>query len=174
MHEPITFLIRYQNTGREPAYDVALAINNFTIPAHNPELVNMVDIVVPANKSCDKLEPSPGRAVVPPSQPGFQYGIFEDSIRGSPPFRADEQILNGTQFYWFNACFAYNTFGKPHRTAVCYGLARGRGIPLSALTTQQAQLQLAPPTTPGAPTASPAQPPIVFAFGPCSTGFNAD
>jgi hypothetical protein len=159
-NEPIRFVIPFLNTGKEPAFDLVVAIDSFTIEPYNTEMANIVDVVVPKNNSCDNLKPVTGRAVFPPSPVNTNYAIFEDSIHGQPPLRVENQILNGTRFYGVNACFAYNTFGKPHHTGVCFILTYGQP--------QQPQPQQPQPQQ------QQPQPTPQFQFGPCASGFNAD
>jgi hypothetical protein len=178
-NEPIRFGLQFVNSGRQPAYDVTIAIQNFTIEAYNTEFVSLPDIVVPTYRDCGGLSAVPGRAVYAPSQPGYNYLVVEDSMHAQPVFRVDEQIMNGTRFYGINACIAYNTFSKSHHTALCYILSRNRSEavinPLRPPPPTTSPQSAAPTTSPQSAPAQPVQQgQYQYIFITCASGFNAD
>jgi hypothetical protein len=43
--------------------------------------------------------------------------------------KLDQTFANGTTVLYVQGCFAYNTFGKPHRSSYCYYLQPILGQP---------------------------------------------
>jgi|GEM_PF-4801898 len=155
---PLHFIIAFINSGRQPARDVTFAIQNAAIDSFDPLKSDMYDIVVPPNTSCANLVSGKGRVIIPPVSTGGAFSNQFDTIRGSPPFYADDRILNGSKFYVVRGCVAYNTYETIHRTAYCYVL--------QALTQFQnpPQGQVPPNVANGR----------AFVFATCAGGFDAD
>jgi hypothetical protein len=150
----VYFAVQFLNTGREPAIDANLAIENFTIDSYDPNTTDLVNIEVPTNKACDNLHPLHGRSVIVPTQPGTPLNWIFDSTHGKPPLYVDERIFSGSKYYGFNGCIAYHSYSETHRTKFCYVLE----YKLITITPQQPSAGQQPGQAAGQPPATPVPP----------------
>ena len=118
----ISFGILVTNSGREPATAINTKYFNGTIDGTSTKVVNLFDVDVPANTSCDGLKPQAGRAVIAPTGSGSTT-ITQGSAVGDPRMVADDKIISGDKFYLVRGCFAYLTQGKERHSGFCYILA---------------------------------------------------
>jgi hypothetical protein len=153
----ISFFVLFNNSGREPATGVRLRIRNSTIDSYDGRFVNMVDIVLSKNDTCEGLLPDPGRSVVAPTTMGTGIGISENSIHGDPRFVADDRILRGERFYVVMGCAAYLTQQKVRYSSFCY-------ILYSEIPAQTPEQKAAQP---------PQVPSRTFQLANCAAGFDA-
>jgi hypothetical protein len=117
----INFAINFVNTGREPATGINIRIKNFTVEGSSAKNMDIAELAVPKNDSCEGVVPQIGRIVIPPTNNGT-VALLRDSIHGEPYFVADEKIVSGSRFYGFIGCAAYLTQGGKHYSSFCYVL----------------------------------------------------
>lgn len=121
--KPIRFQLGMVNSGHEPGIDANLAFRNSTIDSYDPTIVDMRNVEVPANNSCEGLATIKGRLALPPSLNGATFAHIFDSGHATPELFADERIVNGSKFYVVLGCIAYITFDKTRYSSFCYVLA---------------------------------------------------
>jgi hypothetical protein len=161
------------NPGREPAIDVNVRIQNHVIDKYAARVTDMTNVTVPANTACDNLEPIVGRSIIGPSQPGgaFQWNV--DSQHGEPSLLGDENIATGNKFYVVEGCFAYMTYQKRHTSSFCYVMEFDDAtLSLTPNSFVPQNVVLPPDLVLPADRVTSVQA-HVFAFNPCSTGFEA-
>jgi hypothetical protein len=159
--KPISFDLFFQNSGKQPAFDVVFRQQNAIIKA--PPKTDWSGFVVDKNNTCEGLEPSVGALTVYPNNigpMGTSFRVF-DSASGINPILANKPIADGTLTYYVRGCIAYKTFGETHHSAFCYAILHNSttGPPTSV-----------PPTTPQIPQPPQSQNILVN----CPSGFEAD
>lgn len=161
-NEGIVYKIDIINTGHEPASKINIAIANGSTPGiTDPTKEHEIDLSVmpvPHNRSCDGLNPAPGRPTVPPtgSDQGSSFGIDLGSKFGKPARLVDDAILNGAEFYVANGCFVYLDGRDERFSSFCY-------ILMSVPNTFQINVPRAKVTNGRK-----------FFFVTCDAGFNSD
>jgi hypothetical protein len=149
--EAINFRLALVNSGREPASGVYTKTLNATIDGTNTKLVNLYDVEVKENTSCEGLKPRPDYAVIAPTGANTQIEQLLSSESGDPRMVADDKILSGDKFFYVRGCLAYLTQGKERHSSFCYILASVPSAP-----------------SPRAPSGR------AFEFVLCRSGFTAD
>jgi hypothetical protein len=151
-NEPINFLLDLANTGREPAVSVGIKLNNRVIDGLSTKIVDLADVDVPENQTCDGLKPKSGRAIIANGISAITLG----SDIGEPRMLADDRILNGDKFYTVLGCLAYFSQNQEHHSGFCY-------ILVSASSQQQVAIpgQVSPVNGRN------------FFFGTCPGGFDS-
>jgi hypothetical protein len=115
----ISYYIDVVNSGREPAVGLNWYLKNAQQEAPKTGDVNLVDVAVPENISCDGLEPVKGRSLIPPT--GTQtFSISYGSKVGIPKMVADEKIMGGNDLYIVNGCMVYVGGGKRRYSSFCF------------------------------------------------------
>jgi hypothetical protein len=155
--KPVHFGVLTINTGREPAQDVNLRVENSTIDSHNPVTSSISNVKITDDRPvCEGVHPEKSRQVFTPSLTNLGYYNSVDSSYGDPPFLVDNRVLNGEKFYVVRGCFAYVTYDVPRHATFCYILMSGPAAstavvqlgqnppPATVATTQQGQNQNQP------------------------------
>jgi hypothetical protein len=116
---PVRIALHIENTGREPAIDIAYAFNEFLVP-YIPEGPGN-RIITQVNKTCDGLHPTAAEGMVlyPAKSNVAILSGFEDTpanreIAAKARNREDSLIVEG--------CIAYRTFGATHMSKFRYFL----------------------------------------------------
>jgi len=93
----------YENTGREPAFDVAVRAQPIVTDAPS-ESDRWADIPVIRNSQCDDLSPIPAGPIVYPSR----YTTNEQHFTLDKSF-VTVDVIAGKKALYFEGCFVYNT-----------------------------------------------------------------
>jgi hypothetical protein len=119
-----TFVLRYENIGREPATGMILRTSSHQAPRPAGPIGNLKnkDVSVGSNTECESLSPQ-GSDIV---YPGHSYR----SLRKERELSSYEQILNGEKILVIKGCLTYRTFNTDHRAGFCYMLAPQIDVPV--------------------------------------------
>lgn len=172
--KPLRFILKFINTGRQPARDIEVQFQNSTIDGYDTQTTDLKNIKVAENTACVNLVPKRGRPPMPPTSGNATLAIIEDTIHGQPAFTADDRIIRGDKFYVIHGCLAYEAYEKTRQTAFCYIL---ESTPFTVTTQQPAQIT--PGTGPGGAVTPNPNPTITlngrnFSFSTCSMGYDAN
>lgn len=119
--KPIRFIVAFQNTGKQPVFDVAFQSDNSTIIA--PPADKWADLIVSPNNTCDHVVSKRGElAIYPSTTAGGITGHAFDSATGLTQINATKSLIDGVDYYVVQGCAGYTTFDEPHRTAFCFVL----------------------------------------------------
>ncbi|MGB6325735.1 MAG: hypothetical protein WBG11_08160, partial [Methylocella sp.] len=109
--------IIFQNTGKQPATDLAFSNQNAVITA--PPYDDWTGLSVSKNTSCGGLNPIEGEFVAAPNSAGTVSLRGFDSGHGDTYITANKSIIDGVSHYYVRGCIAYITFEEIHRTGFC-------------------------------------------------------
>jgi hypothetical protein len=117
--KPFSIFVSFQNVGKEPAVDVNIRQRTGDAPGPNIDLVS--GVILPANNTCNGLEPLEGGNVLYPGVSGYRKGESwrDDSVDWNAHIQA---ILDRKLYAFVNGCAVYKTLGKPHHSAYCFYL----------------------------------------------------
>jgi hypothetical protein len=113
----IRFNVLFQNTGKQPAIDLAFNNQNAVITA--PPYDDWTGLSVSKNTSCEGLSPIEGEFVAAPNSGGTVSIRGFDSGRGDTRITADKSLIDGVSHYYIRGCIAYVTFEEIHHTGFC-------------------------------------------------------
>jgi hypothetical protein len=120
--EKITLIVRYENSGKEPALG-AVSINQAFPIKMPPPNTGWDTVRFGNNPTCDGLKTLPGAQVIYPySTRGYQ-DLF------STKWDADGEIENGIKTLYTRGCYAYETYGKTRYSAYCFYMLPKPGRP---------------------------------------------
>lgn len=114
--EPLTIILLYQNTGRQPALDVNRFIKVNIVESYSVKEGQPDSRVVENTESCKTSLPSSGQQAAWPTT-GFNNFTLTANLDRSP---LQTGIQAGNKALAVYGCFAYRTFDRVHRTAYCY------------------------------------------------------
>ena len=95
--KPIRFTVIFQNTGKQPAIDLAFNNQNAVITA--PPYEDWTGLSVSKNTSCEGLSPIEGEFVAAPNSAGTLSVRGFDSGRGDTRITADKSLIDGVSHY---------------------------------------------------------------------------
>jgi hypothetical protein len=116
--QPIFFSIPLENSGRQPATDIDLRLENDEIDIVS-DIASLPKI---ANNTCDeKNSPIPFEGIVyPTSGSGENVPVTFLSTSGKGPVVFDGDLQQSKKFYRIRGCFTYVTFKARHHSWFCY------------------------------------------------------
>jgi hypothetical protein len=125
--KPLAFTVTYGNTGKEPATDLAISGVGALAPA--PANGAWETLVVGENQACQGIQTiADGPVVFPSAIDAYSYRLTTSASLMDPT------VLSGTQVFYVEGCFAYDTAGDTHVSAYCFYLRPDPGTPPQSWT----------------------------------------
>lgn len=130
--ETIEFEVTYENTGKQPAFNVAnpRTFGTMEVPLDSRGTAYWEKMTLPENRFCDFAKKLPKNMRITPSRtafPGQRYGdvgyIFTDG-EGTPQRFLDRKIT-----FWIQGCVIYRTIGGPTGSPYCLYLHPMKDVP---------------------------------------------
>jgi len=113
--KPLAFTVTYGNTGKEPATDLAISGVGSLTPA--PANGAWDTFVVSENQACQGIATiADGPVVFPSAIDAYSYRFSTSASL------MDATVLSGSQVFYVEGCFAYDTAGDTHLSAYCFYL----------------------------------------------------
>jgi hypothetical protein len=127
---PVTLLIAYQNTGRQPATGFVSSFDQFVITLDEDKMGVTAAKLTKNLVECKAKQPTPGVQVVYPSI-GFASTNSGINIDKS---LIDDKVVSGDKIIGVTGCFAYETFGTPITAHSAFSIGQGHRKSRTSIT----------------------------------------
>jgi hypothetical protein len=124
---PVTISIGFQNSGRVPATDLGVFIDDFFVTADEDKNGVSRARLDKNVGDCKARVPVNGAQVVYPSAGGVGQEMSSELDKSM----VDEQFVSGGKILFVSGCFVYTTFNAPHHSAFCFYYRAGQTKPPS-------------------------------------------
>lgn len=120
--QPLTLIVDYHNTGRQPALDFFYDISPKIFTGAEFGGVSMLGASEQYVKGCISTPPSKGYSVIYPTSGFSNYSLAFEIEKEL----IDWNIVYGTNIITVSGCFVYNTASDVHRSSFCYYFQNGK------------------------------------------------
>jgi hypothetical protein len=127
--------VDYQNTGREPAFNLTHSMDVFTATLEEDQNGTVDKKLAAFLNTCRSVNKADLGGVIYPST-GFANYTLNFSIK---PELIDDQLIKGMKFLLVQGCFVYKTFDMVRHSYFCYFYKEGLTKPANYNICQAAQ-----------------------------------
>jgi hypothetical protein len=120
--KPLSIVINYQNTGKEPALNVFYDLSPDTISIADDKAGGTVQRVANYVGRCSATSEREGYGVAYPSA-GFSTYSVATKVDAA---KIDWDVIYGTKYVLVNGCFVYHTLGTTRRSSYCFFFQNGK------------------------------------------------
>lgn len=120
LSEPITIILEYQNTGREPATNFTYEVESFTATREEESKSGLRRTTSFMNKCMSASQLSHGQVIYPTT--GSSFYILSTRLDGK---MVDEKVVSGNKTIYFQGCLSYQTLMTVHHSFFCYYYKKG-------------------------------------------------